>query len=128
MASKNASHRLRSGLLGIGLLLPACIGAGSFFESIDERTCPSEGTELTYDGFGRGFLVAHCQRCHGSHVTDREGAPGEFIFDTHEQAVRHRVRIYARSAAGNDSMPPGPDDPPRDQREQLAEWLVCGAP
>jgi hypothetical protein len=42
--------------------------------------------------------------------------------------VRHRERIYIRAAGSNDSMPPGPDDPPRAERDKLAEWLACGAP
>jgi hypothetical protein len=44
------------------------------------------------------------------------------------QVQRHRTRIFARSAADNDSMPPGPDDPPEAEREKLADWLACGAP
>ena len=34
-------------------------------------------------------------------------------------------RIFVRAAATNDSMPPGPDDPPQAERDDLAEWLAC---
>jgi uncharacterized membrane protein len=104
------------------------VGCGVFFQTIDEYPCPTEGTRQTFDNFGGLFLARYCQRCHGSTAVDRFGAPGEFIFDTKEQAQRHRARIFVRAAADNTTMPPGPDDPPRDQRFLLAEWLACGAP
>jgi len=40
----------------------------------------------------------------------------------------HKARIFVRAAASNTTMPPGPNDPSPDEREQLAEWLACGAP
>lgn len=104
------------------------LGCGKPYEELGDRTCPPGGTALTYEGFGAPFLGAYCQSCHGGDAADRAGAPGEFIFDTAEQVRRHRARIYVRSAARNDSMPPGPVDPPRAERDQLAEWLACGAP
>ncbi len=78
--------------------------------------------------FGADFMARHCQSCHGSTSADRRGAPGESIFDTAEQVRRHRGRIFLCSAAGNDSMPPGPDDPSRAERDPLADGLACGAP
>jgi len=114
------------------LALPAALAALSscsiFYTDISDFACPPEGTQLTYAGFGAAFMNAHCQRCHGSAAEDRLGAPGEFIFDTAEQVQRHRDRIFVRSAADNDSMPPGPDDPSSEERLKLAEWLSCGAP
>lgn len=101
---------------------------GAFYTDIEDYPCPSEGTALTYANFGKGFIDAYCQSCHGSQAEDRLGAPGEYIFDTVEQVQKHADRIFARSAADNDSMPPGPEDPPAEERERLAEWLACGAP
>lgn len=112
-------------LLGAAVCVPAC---GAFYTSIEDYPCPSEGTALTYENFGKGFIDAYCQSCHGSNADDRLGAPGEYIFDTAEQVQKHADRIFARSAADNDSMPPGPEDPPAEERERLAEWLACGAP
>lgn len=114
---------MRPALLALCASLLAC-----GFSTLDERPCPPAGTTLTYAGFGADFMGRYCQSCHGSTAVDRAGAPGEFIFDTAEQVRRHRARIFARSAAGNDSMPPGPDDPAPAERERLAEWLACGAP
>ncbi len=116
---------LLTGLLALSAALPSC---GLFYTEIEDHPCPPGGTDLTYKNFGGSFINAYCQSCHGSTSEDRAGAPGEFIFDTPEQVARHKDRIFARSAAGNDSMPPGPDDPSLEEREKLAEWLACGAP
>ncbi len=98
------------------------------YESFDDAVCPDEGTEHSYESFGRGFMVQHCQSCHASRALDRQGAPPAYVFDTVEDVRRFADRIYERSAAGNASMPPGPDDPSEEERDALAEWLACGAP
>jgi uncharacterized membrane protein len=115
----------RLALAAAPLAFSAC---GLFYTEMEEWACPPEGTALTYENFGAAFMNAHCQSCHGSTAVDRAGAPGEFIFDTRTQIERHRARIFARSAGDNDSMPPGPDDPPLEDRMKLADWLACGAP
>ena len=56
------------------------------------------------------------------------GAPPDYDFGTLESVRHWKRRIFARAAADNVTMPPGPDDPPEADREQLAEWLACGAP
>lgn len=106
----------------------ALLSCGKPFVEIGDHPCPPGGTPLTYENFGAAFLTGQCQYCHGSLALDRRGAPGEFIFDTKEQIRRHAARIFVRSAGPNDSMPPGPDDPPRAERDRLADWLACGAP
>ncbi len=106
------------------LLLAAC-GSET---TLDDTPCPSEGTTLTYDGFGRAFLATHCQTCHGQSEADRQGAPSNYDFGTLDSVRSHRSRIFARAAADNVSMPPGPEDPPAAERRKLAEWLACGAP
>jgi uncharacterized membrane protein len=113
----------RTAAIALASLLSGCI-----YESIDQHPCPDGGTSLTYANFGEPFMAQYCNRCHSASAVDRHGAPGEFIFDTNQQIQRHRDRIFVRAAAGNDSMPPGPDDPPRAVRDQLADWLACGAP
>lgn len=105
------------------LLLGACKET-----TIEDRPCPPEGTKLTYEGFGRPFMDAHCQSCHGVPSKDRKGAPSGYDFGSVEDVRRFRARIFSRAAADNTTMPPGPDDPPESEREKLAEWLACGAP
>ena len=96
--------------------------------TIDEYPCPPTGTPLTYESFGRAFLTTECNDCHNASESYRHGAPESYRFDTVEDVRRLRDRIFVRAAALNTSMPPGPEDPPADERERLAEWLACGAP
>lgn len=102
--------------------------AGCKETTLEDRPCPQAGTKLDYEGFGRGFFGAYCQRCHGMPSGERSGAPSGYDFGTLEGVRRWRSRIFARAAADNTTMPPGPDDPPAAEREKLAEWLACGAP
>jgi len=96
-------------------------------ETLDQGSCP-KGSTLTWKSFGEDFFASYCNRCHGADLGQRDGAPTTFVFESRDEVYVHRERIYATSAADNDSMPPGPDDPPLAEREKLAEWLACGAP
>lgn len=94
--------------------------------TLDETTCT--GTTLTYDNFGAAFLDQYCNGCHAASTGDRHGAPDSFRFDTLDEVHARAARIFVRAAGPNTSMPPGPVDPPSDERDRLAEWLSCGAP
>lgn len=109
--------------LGLSLASIACKET-----TIEDRPCPPAGTTLTYDSFGKGFMDAHCQGCHGAPSAQRKGAPSGYDFGAVDDVRRYRSRIFSRAAADNTTMPPGPDDPPEAEREKLAEWLACGAP
>ena len=106
-------------------LLIAAAGAGacSGADEISEYPCPQGGTALTYDNFGKSFFDLHCVYCHG-------GANGysSRAFTTLDSIRQQSDRIFVNAAAGNTAMPPGPDDPSELERDQLAEWLACGAP
>lgn len=105
-------------------------------ETIGDHPCPPGGTTLTYDNFGKAFIDRYCQSCHaqagggGGHLTSSAsyGVPAGYSFGTADEVRAHKERIFARSAASNTSMPPGADDPPRAERDKLADWLACGAP
>lgn len=127
MTSIRVPSGSRSRLFFASLFLLAGLGCKPFAE-LSDHPCPPQGTPLTYANFGATFLNSYCQSCHASTAQDRKGAPGDFLFDTREQVLRQRERIFVRSAAGNDSMPPGPIDPSLSERNQLADWLACGAP
>lgn len=118
----------RSRLLALTLGALAVLGAGCKETTIDERPCPPGGTTLSYDGFGKDFVERHCQSCHGVPSKDRKGAPSAYDFGDVEDIRRYKDRIFSRAAADNTTMPPGPDDPPAEERDKLAEWLACGAP
>lgn len=95
---------------------------------IEDYPCPEGGTQLTYESFGARFLDDNCNRCHSAGEGLRHGAPESFRFDSLDDVHRHAARIFVRAATTNVTMPPGPDDPAPEVREQLAEWLACGAP
>lgn len=118
----------RSRLFALASAALAFATVGCKETTIEERPCPPAGTALTYDNFGVGFLNNHCQGCHGQPSKDRKGAPSGYDFGSVEDARKWRSRIFSRAAADNTTMPPGPDDPPVEEREKLAEWLACGAP
>lgn len=122
----HATHAALAGLLLVALALAN--GACGKETSLEDRTCPPEGTKLTYETFGRDFLATSCQPCHGAPTYERKGAPSGYDFGTRDDVVKWRSRIFARAAADNTTMPPGPDDPPEADREKLATWLACGAP
>lgn len=88
--------------------------------------CPDGGTTATYESFGRDFLTARCSWCHAAGAPDRFGAPLDFTFDSLDEVVRRRDRIWARAGGDRPSMPPGPNKPPAAERARLAEWLACG--
>ena len=110
------------------LALSALVLASCGYKTLDEATCPPGGTKLTYANFGQQFFASNCDSCHSAPSSDRQGAPDDYVFSTRLHIAEHKDRIFARSAGTNDSMPPGPNDPPLDERNKLAEWLVCGAP
>jgi uncharacterized membrane protein len=113
----------------LALLLPLALVAGLHCgDVLEDQACPEGGTDLTYENFGQAFFTVHCSECHAAVIMDRQGAPPAYVFDTHEQITAHMDRIFVRSAGDNASMPPGPDDPPEEERAALAEWLACGAP
>jgi uncharacterized membrane protein len=96
--------------------------------TLDDETCPPAGTTLAYDNFGASFFAGWCQGCHASDAINRHGAPSHVTFDDVTQIRDRAARIFERSARSNVSMPPGLDDPSREERDLLAEWLACGAP
>jgi hypothetical protein len=114
--------RAASALVGLALL--SCHG----WTDLDDVACPPEGTELRYGDFSGAFFGAWCNRCHAADAEDRSGAPEAYVFDSYEQVLALRKRIFARAAGDNVSMPPGPDDPPAELRDALAIWIACGSP
>jgi hypothetical protein len=105
------------------VVVAAALGACSGAATIDEHPCPPGGTQLTYASFGKDFFESYCVRCHGG-----PNAYSSRSFTSVELIRASRERIYANAAGENTAMPPGPDDPPRDLRDNLATWLACGAP
>lgn len=119
-----ASAKRRALGSAFAVALAGCAPADAY----EDAFCPEGGTTLTYENFGQAFIDRECQYCHASWIEDRKGAPLEYTFDDHASVLHFADHIYDRSAASNRSMPPGPDDPSQDERDDLAEWIACGAP
>jgi uncharacterized membrane protein len=125
-------------LLSSALFL-AC-GSADVEEPIDEgpgpasgSVCPSSST-LTYENFGIPFFTMYCTKCHSENPLDgtRHGAPRGLNWDNLETIRAYREAIDRMAAAGpdavNSTMPPEIPVPSEDERRNLGEWLVCGAP
>lgn len=106
--------------LAAGLLAVGCV---SIPEELADHPCPDGGTTLTWENFGHDFMRSYCVHCHGG-----PNGYSSRALNTVEAVRVQRDRIFINSALDNTAMPPGPDDPPRDERVKLAEWLACGAP
>lgn len=85
------------------------------------------GPVVTYDTFGRGFLAAYCNGCHGSQVADRRGAPPATLLDDRDTVSMLGDRILARTMPPDGSAPtmPPAGGITADDRERLVVWLTC---
>lgn len=113
------------------LLVAACDagedeGTSSESSSSGELDCETSSV-ITYDTFGRGFLAAYCNGCHGGAVANRQGAPGGTVFDTVQGASMHADRIAVRVLDEDDELPPMPPSGgvTPDDRERVRVWLTC---
>jgi hypothetical protein len=132
-------RRARQAVLGMLAIL--ALGCGPSRPPIPDAatlaptgsTCPPDST-LTYESFGREFFDEYCQTCHASTVRGgaRQGAPASHTYDTQAMIASAIEEIDLRSAAGpdalNEDMPRSYPVPSQREREQLGEWLACGAP
>ena len=100
----------------------AFFGAACSWEEMKDYPCP-QGSTLTYDNFGKDFMQTYCVRCHGG----PNGYSSRAFTDV-DLIRANAADIFRNAAEDNVTMPPGPDDPPKDERYKLAEWLACGAP
>jgi len=83
---------------------------------------------LSWENFGEGLLIEHCQACHASDAPYRQGddAPPEGVFfDTYEDAMGLKSRILAVSIGDAPTMPPRGGLSELD-RARLEIWLRCG--
>ena len=85
--------------------------------------CPSAGTSLTYDNFGKQFFTDYCVSCHFEGTTVKGAEP----YDTQSAIQAAAEDIYGRAGGTNTNMPQSGAKPTSDERNKLAEWLSCGA-
>lgn len=73
--------------------------------SVDDTGCAA-APDVTWQGWGRGFMATYCDGCHAADAADRHGAPEGVSFDTLEEVRNQAARIEARTLDDQD-MPPG---------------------
>jgi uncharacterized membrane protein len=121
-------RRARQLVLSLGL--GACAGTSDDddggADSADTGTpawC-EDAPVVTWNNFGQGFVTEHCQACHAGTAEDRNGAPADVTFDSHEETRAWSGRILARAAGEAASMPPrgGVSD---DDKLLLEIWISC---
>lgn len=109
-----------------GLLFAAC-GGGDTDEGGDKiPACPTAGTTLTYDNFGKQFFASYCDSCHTT-AAGNKAALSVATYDTLAQIAAETSRIYDEAGGTNTDMPQGTKTPTDAERQQLGEWLSCGA-
>ncbi len=102
--------------------LSALIGGCVDVDEMADNPCPPQGSQLTWDNFGKSFMDQWCVQCHGG-----PNGYSSRALNSREAVQANLQRVFVNAAAGNVAMPPGPNDPPRTERDRLAEWLSCGA-
>lgn len=111
--------------LGVAVAV-AMVGCGGGSGAATGATCPSGGSSLTYANFGQGFMANYCVSCHGG-----SRASGGISLDTQAKVQAHLSAIDLTAAAGpsgtNTAMPESGTAPTAAERQQLGEWLACGA-
>jgi mono/diheme cytochrome c family protein len=97
--------------------------AACTWEDMSSYPCPDAGTTLTYENFGQAFFAEWCVMCHGG-----PNGYSSRAFTDIDTIRAQAADIFRNAAEDNQTMPPGPNGPPKAQRAELAEWLSCGAP
>lgn len=83
----------------------------------------ADAPNATWETFGHGFLLTHCQGCHASTSANRYGAPEGVHFDNEDEARAWRERLIV-VILDTQSMPPagGLSD---EDRLLVESWLYC---
>jgi uncharacterized membrane protein len=107
-------------------LLLACADKGTDSAATPDATPPewcADEVDVTYENFGEGFLLTHCQGCHASEAPNRFGAPETVVFDTEADVEQWRDAIY-RVVFEDLTMPPA-GGITEDELTLADIWLQC---
>lgn len=95
------------------------------------RPCPPTSI-ASWENTGAPFLYSNCTGCHSSELPDgqRQNAPVGIDFDGYANTRTWASRIFYRAGTDVGGMPPSVSLPVevRPNRDDLADWLACGAP
>lgn len=101
----------------LAAMLSACTGANS--TGIEPVSCPDTGTTLTYVNYGQAFFASTCAT-NGCHNRKQPVM-------TTQSAIQQHIDAILQEAVYTDAMPEN-GTLTIAEREQLGEWLACGAP
>lgn len=114
-------------------IMPVSILAliGLLFATAPRKTAPLAGAPTGKVEFYQAYkiMVKRCTQCHSATPSDDEFlvAPNGVMFDTPDQIVNLKDKIYARAVASN-SMPNGnKTNMTKEEREILGRWIEQGA-
>jgi len=96
-------------------LLSACTTAES--TGIANLSCPTDST-LTYQNYGAAFMTTYCLSCHTTKESPKL---------TTQAQIQARANSILQEAVYTTAMPEDADLT-TEERQQLGEWLACGAP
>lgn len=109
------------------LLLTACgdknTDSGVIESSVEPPQWCADEVEVTYENFGEGFLLTHCQGCHAADAPNRFGAPDAVTFDTEADVDQWRSSLIA-TILSDQSMPPA-GGITEDEFTLVEIWLEC---
>jgi hypothetical protein len=105
-------------LVTLAALLSACT-SGANSTGIEPVSCPTTGTTLTYANYGEAFFSSTCATA-GCHSRKQPVL-------TTQSAIQQHIDQILDEAVYTDAMPES-GSLTIAQREQLGEWLACGAP
>ena len=86
-------------------------------------SCPDGGTGLTYDNFGRTFMTAYCIACHAGARVEKG-----VLLNSASSVRTFASQSNAQAGVGASMPPPGVPAPTATERQQLSQWIGCGAP
>jgi cytochrome c5 len=82
----------------------------------------AEAGVLNGDNFGAAFTLHNCQRCHGTNLTERQGAPQGVSFESSSKVWSRRDDVLAPAGVDPPTMPPM-GGTMEDDRQRLRLWL-----
>jgi hypothetical protein len=108
---------------------PTKIPNEKYLPNSETLNCP-KGTHLTFENFGKGYLLNHCLSCHSSHLSkeQRNKAPIEKNFNQQEHVVQFRPSILKVVQKNSPDHSHYVNRSAQTDKEQFIKWLNCGSP
>jgi uncharacterized membrane protein len=109
----------------LALVLPCVfLGCGS---TDSEGSAPAvDCNTATVPKFAEVAIFQKCVKCHGTTVSNRQGAPQSINFDNYASASANAKQAAAEVSSG--AMPADHTPVTSDEKQALYAWAACGTP